>query len=90
MTKFEQIAINIQTNAYRKDWAIKQFQQTCYLCALRGRHVDCDKCIIASTHQMIVAIIDDKERLKGKTKQKQKGDCHHGTTTTFTRARNSP
>lgn len=66
MTKFEQVAINLQYSAYRKDWAVKQFQQTCYLCCLRGRHCDCDKCIIASTHQMVVAIIDDKERLKQK------------------------
>lgn len=66
MTKFEQVAINLQYDAYRKDWAVKQFQQTCYLCALRGRHVDCDKCIIASTHKMVVAIIDDKERHKQK------------------------
>lgn len=70
MTKFEQIAINLQYDAYRKDWAVKQFRQTCYLCALRGRHVDCDKCIIASTHQMVVAIIDDKERLKQKKQNK--------------------
>lgn len=69
MTKFEQIAINIQTNAYRKDWAVKQFQQTCYLCCLRGRRCDCDRCIIASTHQLVVASIEEKERLKEKSKQ---------------------
>lgn len=89
MTKFEQIAINLQYNAYRKDWAVKQFQQTCYLCCLRGRRCDCDRCIIASTHQLVVASIEEKERLKEKSKQKQKGDCHHGTATTFARKRNS-
>lgn len=66
MTKFEQVAINRQYMAYRKDWAVKQFQQTCYLCCLRGRHCDCDKCNIAYTHQLVIASLDDKERGRNK------------------------
>lgn len=62
MTKFEQTAINIQHKAIYKDWAVRQFEQTCYMCCLRGRHVDCDKCVIASAHKMTVALIDEQEQ----------------------------
>lgn len=62
MTKFERVAINQQYKAYRKDWAIKQFNLTCELCCLRGRKTDCDKCNIAYTHSLVIASIDDAER----------------------------
>lgn len=62
MTKFEQMAVNQQYKAYRKDWAVAQFEQSCYLCCLRGRHADCDKCIIASTHKLTIALLDEQEQ----------------------------
>lgn len=62
MTKFEQVAINIQYQAYDKKWAVKQFANTCHLCCLKGRHVDCDKCNIASTHQLVIALLDEQEQ----------------------------
>ncbi len=62
MTKFEQVAINIQYQAYDKKWAVKQFANTCHLCCLRGRHADCDRCNIASVHKLVIASIDDTER----------------------------
>lgn len=62
MTKFEQMAINQQYKALYKDWAVKQFEQSCYLCCLRGRHTDCDRCVIASTHKLVVALLDEQEQ----------------------------
>lgn len=61
MTKFEQVAINLQNQAYRKDWAVKQFEQSCYICCLRGRRCNCDQCIIASVHKMTIAALDENK-----------------------------
>lgn len=64
MTKFEQTAINRQYEAYRKDWAVKQFNISCNICCLTGRHCDCDKCNIAYVHHLIIAALDEKEGKK--------------------------
>jgi hypothetical protein len=61
MTKFEQIGINRLYLADTKTQLTRTFNHSCNCCCYRGVHLDCDRCAIAATHSMLVAIISDKE-----------------------------
>ena len=60
MTKFEQVGINYQYLSATKEDAIKSFDFSCKCCCNTGMHLECDRCAIAYTHNMVVACFDDK------------------------------
>ncbi len=51
---FVERAINFQTNARTKEWAILQFEGSCERCCYSGRHLLCDNCAIANAHKNIM------------------------------------
>ena len=61
MNKFEQVGVEYQYSAVTKEQAIRSFRYSCRCCSTKGMRLDCDRCAIACTHDMIVAIFDDKE-----------------------------
>ena len=58
MTKFEQIGVNFQNQAYTKEYAIKAFNTSCNICCTRGMRIDCDRCAIAQAHKLTLACIE--------------------------------
>lgn len=62
MTKFEQIGINRQYDASNLYECNKAFERSCECCCAKGNHLDCDRCAIAFTHNLVVAYFFDKEK----------------------------
>jgi hypothetical protein len=64
MTKFERVGVNRQYDATTLEEARKSFRHSCECCCHKGMHIDCDRCAIAYTHNLIVAYFNDKETSK--------------------------
>lgn len=60
MTKFEQVGVNYQYNADSIKQATRSFEYSCNCCCHKGMRIDCDKCAIAHTHNLVVAYFNDK------------------------------
>lgn len=60
MTKFEQVGVNMQYDSATKEIAIKKFSRSCDCCCHKGMHIDCDKCSIATAHQLVVACFESE------------------------------
>lgn len=60
MTKFEQIGINRLYDCSNKANLNSTFSHSCNCCCNKGMHLECDKCAIAYTHSLLMAIMDDK------------------------------
>ena len=61
MTKFEQVGINMQYDSATKEIAQKKFSRSCECCCNRGLQIKCNKCSIATVHQLIIASFETKE-----------------------------
>lgn len=61
MTKFESIGVNIQHSAYRKDWAVKQMNNSCYYCVLRNMNIKCERCMIAEAHKQVMEELTQRD-----------------------------
>lgn len=63
MTKFEQVGVNYQHRATSIEDANKSFEYSCNCCcnSIRCMYKDCEHCAIAQTHNLMVAILTDKE-----------------------------
>lgn len=61
MTKFEQVGINYQYDAVTPDQAKKSFQHSCTCCCHKGMIINCDRCAIATVHNIVMAYFDTKE-----------------------------
>lgn len=61
MTKFEQVGINHLYLAETLPQLNRTFNHSCNCCCYKGVHLDCDRCAIAATHSMLVALMSDKE-----------------------------
>lgn len=66
MTKFEQVGVNYQYDAKSIEQANKSFAYSCNCCCNKGMRLDCDRCAIAATHNLVVACFNDliKEEAK--------------------------
>lgn len=53
--------VNYQFDANNTIEAHKAFEHNCKCCCNKGIRLDCDKCAIAYTHNLIVAFFADKE-----------------------------
>ena len=62
MTKFEQIGINYQYDANNIHEAKKAFSYSCQCCCAKGIRLNCNRCAISNTHNLIVAYFNDKNR----------------------------
>ena len=62
MTKFEQVGVNFQYDATSIEQANRSFAYSCNCCCHKGMRIDCDKCAIAHTHNLVVACFADKEK----------------------------
>ena len=60
MTKFDQVGVTFQCDAPTREAALKAFHSSCRCCGTKGMRIDCDRCAIANTHAMIMAIFDSK------------------------------
>lgn len=60
--KFIEMGVKYQQNSLTKKEANKMFLRSCNICCNRGLHIDCDRCEISAVHNMIIAILDDRER----------------------------
>lgn len=58
-TKFQQIGVQYQQDAITPQEAKKSFSLSCRICTSRGINMDCDRCQIASAHNMTMAIFND-------------------------------
>lgn len=61
MTKFEQVGVNMQYDSTTKEMALKKFSRSCECCCNKGLHIECDKCSIATVHQLVIASFETKE-----------------------------
>lgn len=61
MTKFERVGVNYQFDANSIEEANKSFAHSCKCCCNKGIRLECDKCAIEYTHQLVVAYFADKE-----------------------------
>ena len=61
MTKFEQVGMNMQYEAGTKEMAIKRFARSCECCCNKGMCIKCDRCAIATVHQLVVASFETRE-----------------------------
>lgn len=66
MTKFEEIGVEIQEEAFSKRVATSAFRHSCELCCLRGIHIDCEHCAIAGAHYAAMERLALMEYLKRK------------------------
>lgn len=60
MSKFEQVGVNMQYDSINKEDAKRKFSRSCECCCNRGLHIDCDRCSIATVHQLVIASFEDK------------------------------
>ena len=61
MTKFEQVGVNMQYDSDSKEIAQKKFSRSCECCCNKGMQIKCDRCAIATVHQLVVASFETKE-----------------------------
>ena len=61
LTKFEQVGINFQNDATSKREANKSFRYSCRVCCERGIRIECDRCAIAATHDVVVAAFEAEQ-----------------------------
>ena len=61
MTKFEQVGINMQYASVTKEIAIKKFARSCECCCNKGMCIDCDRCSIATVHQLVIASFENEK-----------------------------
>ena len=59
MTKFEQIGVNYQYDATNINEAKKSFTYSCNCCCAKGIRLNCDRCAIAHTHNLIMGYFND-------------------------------
>ena len=57
---FEERGIERQYNARNIIEADRAFAKSCDFCCSRGKHLNCDRCRIASAHNTVVAIFNNK------------------------------
>ena len=55
MSKFEQMGVNMQYEAPTKEIAQRKFSRSCECCCNKGLNIKCDRCAIATVHQLVVA-----------------------------------
>jgi hypothetical protein len=61
MQKFIQTAQNLQTTANTTQEAVKCFAMSCNICCKRGIKMDCDRCPVKVSHELVVAVFADLE-----------------------------
>lgn len=61
MTKFETVGVNRQFDANNIKEANKAFACSCRCCCEKGMRLECDRCTIAYTHELIVAYFNDRK-----------------------------
>ena len=64
MTKFEQIGVNRQYDARNIEEANKAFANSCTCCCNKGIRLECDKCCISYTHDLVCAYFTDTANKK--------------------------
>ena len=62
MTKFEQVGINMQYDSQTKEVAIKKFSRSCECCCNKGMNIECDRCSIATVHQLVIASFENNDK----------------------------
>lgn len=60
MSGFEQIGVNYQYSAKDIIEANKSFDNSCNKCCTQGRHIECDRCAIATAHSNVSAYFNIK------------------------------
>ena len=63
MSRFEEIGVEIQYGATSKRKAQGSFRHSCDVCCNRGIHIDCDRCAIARTHEIVIESFEALEAL---------------------------
>jgi hypothetical protein len=56
MTYFESIGVDYQYNATNITEAKHALKKSCDICSKTGKHITCDRCAIASVHNIITNI----------------------------------
>lgn len=57
MTAFEERGVNRQYEAQNAYKATKEFKKSCAKCILQGRQIECDRCSIASAHELVTKFL---------------------------------
>lgn len=64
MTRFEEIRVSYQQNATSRRAAKRSFQISCNICCNRGYRIECDRCAIASSHEIALNAFDTLEKMR--------------------------
>ena len=59
MSYFEQLGVNFQYNSRSIEEATKNFERSCDKCCNTGKHIECDRCHIASVHNDVLLILSN-------------------------------
>lgn len=62
MTKFETIGVSYQVESRTKEEALHNFQHSCYVCCMRGMHIECARCAIEAAHKHLIAAFETKSK----------------------------
>lgn len=57
---FEERGIERQYNARNITEAKRAFENSCDFCCNTGKHLDCDRCRIASAHNTVITLLNIK------------------------------
>lgn len=67
MRKFDKVSQNLQLDCDTVREANEKFAITCKVCNASNLAKNCDGCIIADTHLMVIAALSDKTEVEGNT-----------------------
>ena len=72
MTAFETVGVNRQFDARNIYEASKEFKKSCDYCCFSGQRIECDKCHISYTHQLMCKYFKNRKDKKKWTYQTAK------------------
>lgn len=69
MTRFEEVGVQLQRQSRSIEDCEKKFEYSCDRCSHSGLRIECDRCAISYTHQVMLTVISVsayKKRENGK------------------------
>lgn len=58
MSRFEERGVLAQEDSVSKADSARSFRRSCSICCARGLRLDCERCAIAKSHDMVMAAFD--------------------------------
>ena len=71
MGKFLNNAKEMQLSSVTKEEAIANYRTSCRICTRRGINIECDRCPVKATHELMMSIYNDIEYAEKQKKLKK-------------------